>query len=241
MSVLRSSVVVLAAAVLAHSAAAQTTITNTPTLVPPAGVTGWRWGVPTPGTIGQTVVVPTTDNILQGFSYWMSASDNGADLRFTAHVVQWDPVNQVAIGPVLFTSSPLAGTASTGWGRYDFTTGGVPLPSGTMYALLLSTAGVDQAGTGTAQFNLLARGIGVSDYTDTYGPGGLVQKPRTGDFMTALPPWDTHPGDLAFEARFASAVDPTPPPSVVPEPSTVVLLGSGLAALALGVRRRRVA
>lgn len=241
MSVLRCSTVVLAAALLAHPAAAQTTITNTPPLTPPAGVTGVRWGMPTPGTIGQTIVVPTTDNILQSFSYWMSTSNNGADLRFTAHVVQWDPVSQVAVGPVLFTSGPFVGTGSTGWVRYDFATGGVPLTSGMMYALLLSTAGVGQAGTEAVQFNLLARGFGAGTYTDTYGPGGLVVKPGSADFLNPLPPWDTHPGDLAFEAQFASAVGPVPPPSVVPEPSTVLLLGSGLAAAGLVARRRRVA
>jgi hypothetical protein len=69
---------------------------------------------------------------------------------------------------------------------------------------------------------------------DPYPAGHFVFSNNGNDFaLLSTLPWTSFDGgDLAFELRFTGG--PEPSPGVVPEPSTVLLMGTGMGILLLG-------
>jgi len=212
------------ALVVATPAAAQTTIGAG------GGDLVQSWGKDNTQTYGQTITTPT-DNVLTSFSFWLGrTSTNYPDpsnpsLSFMAYVYAWN--GSMATGSALFTSGVVThnATPSTPFTKYTFLTGGLSLVPGDMYALFLSTSGL--AGTGRIMWEAAT--------SNEYAGGNFVfmnNGENTGDWTTMA--WSSgFASDLHFEATFASAS------ATVPEPSTWVMMITGLVALGLVTLRRR--
>lgn len=190
------------------------------------------WGKDDTQTYGQTVTTPT-DNVLTSFSFWLGRTStmypdpSTPSLSFMAYVYAWN--GSMATGPALYTSGVTThnATPSTPFTKYTFTTGGLSLVPGDMYALFFSTTGL--AGTGRIQWE--------SAPTDEYGGGSFIFL-NNGESTAAWTSDSWTQGlfasDLHFEATFASAT------ATVPEPSTWLLMITGLLGLgAVALRRKR--
>jgi hypothetical protein len=173
-------------------------------------------------TIGQTVTA--VNSSLDSFSFWLRG--DAPERQYRAYVFAWDNTSFRATGDALFTSA-IANAPGGGTGSYHqvtFNTGGVTVSSGNPYVLFLSTSGL--AGSGNTYFGLSNPG--------TYEGGGTFYL-NSNAWTTQA--WNSQYSytDLHFEATFSGA------PSVVPEPVTMVLLGTGLAGVGALRRRRRSA
>ena len=209
---------------IAGPAAAQTTIG--------AGGGGFiqSWGKDNTQTYGQTITTPT-DNILNSFSFWLGrTSTNYPDpsepsLDFMAYVYAWDGGASHATGPALYTSSVFThnATPATPFTEYTFNTGGLSLTTGSVYALFLSTSGL--AGSGRIQWEATG---------EEYAGGNFVFL-NNGENTSAwtTDEWSVYASDLHFEANFAGVS------TTVPEPSTWLMLVTGLLALGVVAMRRR--
>lgn len=213
------------AAVVAMPATAQTTI----------GAGGGdfvqSWGKDNTQTYGQTITTPT-DNVLTSFSFWLGrTSTNYPDpsnpsLSFMAYVYAWG--GSMATGSALYSSGVVThnATPETPFTKYTFTTGGLSLVPGNMYALFLSTSGL--AGTGRIQWE-------ASELED-YAGGNFIfmnNGENTADWTTTA--WSSgFASDVRFEATFEGTGGP-----VVPEPATWIMMVTGLMALGLAAQRRR--
>ena len=217
-------------ALLAVPASAQTTIET---------ISFWDgasdiepFGKPNSATYGQTFTVPATDNVLQSFSFFLRDFSSASELVFQGYVAAWDPATMVLTGPLLFQSSLRSGPTTTTFTRYDFDVGGVPLTTGGTYVAFLSVSGF---------FN----NIPVTDALSAWGnmqtsnmnpyPGGAFVVSNSGDSFSDLSTfaWGVQTSDLAFEVVLGET------PTVIPEPSTVLLMGTGMGLLLLGVARRK--
>lgn len=198
------------------------------------------FGKPNTATYGQTFVAPSSDNVLNSFSFFLRDMGGGPDLEFQGFVAAFDPTVGVTriVGATLFESAIRAGPSTTStFTRYDFDVGGLTLTPGSTYVAFMSASGhfgaiplaTSQASWGQIQTNAI----------DPYAPGHFVFNNNANDlsllFTTSWLSFDG--GDLAFEMQFTGG--PEPSPGVVPEPSTVVLMGTGMGILLLGVVRRR--
>jgi hypothetical protein len=143
-----------------------------------------------------------------------------------AYVYAWD--GSMATGPALYSSDVVThnATPSTPFTKYTFTTGGLALVPGDMYALFFSTSGLP--GTGRVQWEAAS--------TNEYGGGNFIYMNNgesTADWTSTA--WASgFASDLHFEATFASAT------ATVPEPSTWLMMITGLMGLGgVALRRRR--
>jgi len=209
----------------------------------PTGQSFRLLGEPDTATIGQTFTVGA-DNVLDSFTFWLD--DIGSDIEivnFAAFVMEWDGAK--ATGSILFESVPQATTDPTGriMEQFVFNTGGLSLVSGTQYVAFLNTSNF---------FDGIADGARVgSPNVDAYGGGEMVILQNGADFskittfiwnnIVTSPTGNFILGiDAAFVASFSTITDPSDPipDNPIPEPSTLLLLASGLAGLAVWRRRK---
>jgi hypothetical protein len=224
----------------APGALANTTIGNTPPWTPASGISSGFGvsGLPnyfTP-TYGQTVTVPTTDTVLDSFTFYVDLPTN---LMFRGEVYAWNPTTVdsnnpysmgTATGGALYeSSSPMHTTqyvnplpippSVNDFQPITFNIpGGLPLTAGAQYVLFFTTS-VDY----TANTGITAPGfVGVTG-TDTYSAGDWVYMDDGGNpnlwttvggaqgvgwtHPAAFPATFFNQDDLAFTASFS----PPPP------------------------------
>jgi len=191
------------------------------TIGAPGGERVLPFGRPNTATYGQTITAPTGATSLNNFSFWM---DDLLGVSFNAYVYAWDEATFRATGSAIFTSAPIAGPmGGTPFTQVTVNTGSTAVSAGAMYVLFFSTSGI-----------ISTDNTNVWSYspTNAYAGGTFVYQ-NNGDDVAEWTGsgWDFFTEDLQFEANFNE--------SVVPEPASMVLLGSGLAGIALIVRRRR--
>jgi PEP-CTERM motif len=187
-------------------------------------------GKPNTATYGQSFTVPFSDNVLQSFSFFLRDLGGGPDLEFQGYIASFNSGNGLLIGPMLFESAVRLGpSTANSFTRYDFEVNGLSLTTGGTYMAFLSASGhfADIASASA----LTAIGL-VSDHY----PGGAFWFNNNGDDISKLSieSWTAFGTDLAFEITLSENE-----PSVVPEPSTVLLMGTGMGILLLGVARRK--
>lgn len=225
-----STLTALAIAVAPIASASAQTLSLTDTDSPFA-----PFGKPATATYGQTFVAPTSFNTIQSFSFWLSndagLGTNPGALSFKAYLMRWDAVAQHATGPVLYTSTVRGGPTIASQ-RYDFNTGGVALLSNTQYVAFMSVSGMfNSIGQSTATATV--EGSTAGTYT-----GGQLVFTDNGDSFSALTTtaWDFAVGFPEFQTHFNATFSNT---SVVPEPSSLVLLASSGLVLLVAARRRK--
>ncbi|MBI2411779.1 MAG: PEP-CTERM sorting domain-containing protein [Deltaproteobacteria bacterium] len=180
-------------------------------------------------TIGQTFNLnPGDDTTLDSVTFYVNDySDpntgwSGFDnIDFAFHLYAWDGGS--ITGASLFTSGQLSTAVAdvSGYETFTVNTGGVSLSTGTDYVFFVSTLNYYDGWWSFGKIGL------ISD--SSYAGGTLVITDSTNLVGT----W---PVPNSYDMPFVMQLSPSP--SQVPEPSTLLLLGGGLAGLGI-VRRFR--
>jgi hypothetical protein len=227
---MRPRLLALAALVAAAPAAAQTIETR-------SGSPGlWRFGQPGAPcascfvSVGETFTTPAYATTLTGFNFTgvqlLSPTNPNyrGPVEYQTFVAPW---TGTAPSAALWTSAVMNGPAfnpvSIDLVPLSFSGGGITLAPNTQYVAWMSITGNNVAG----------ESFWVDAYsTDTYTGGDFVYRTSTSDS------WFKNPGagasrELGFTATLAAV------PAVVPEPSTVVLMGTGLLAVGGVIARRK--
>jgi hypothetical protein len=191
------------------------------------------WGEPNSATFGQTITVPAVDNTLANFTFFVDDYTVGVPEEFDQDVIDyqafvyaWDVVNNHATGPALYSSGPLATIGADDFETISIDTGALPLASGNVYVVFLSSSNLFDAVNGRGK---------MSSRSDNPYAGGMTVICNSGDDFGLLvsQPWDVlRPAeDMAFQVTF------------VPEPSgaatAVILAGWLLAGAASRAKNRR--
>jgi hypothetical protein len=181
-------------------------------------------------TYGQTFTAPA-DNVLTSFTFYVNDNENPDFLDFAAYVYAWDGLK--ATGPALFTSGGMSTTDNGGAGGFEtitVNTGGVTLATGSQYVAFLSASNFFDGIQGTSIWGYLN--------ADVYAGGGFWFS-NNGNNFAALTTnnWENFVGggvnDLAFSMEFSPSQVP------VPEPTSLLLFGTGAAGLIVKARRRK--
>jgi len=177
-------------------------------------------------TVGQTFGVPDPINtVLQSFRIGFDTQNT--PVQYVARLMEWLPGTMQLTGPILFQSAVGSTTGTNTRSFVTFDVGGVALDPAAAYMFFLSFTGDDVVVVSA-----------TAPPSNPY-PGGspYIASPSMVDAVDTgadwLVPFEAQGGiDLGFTAQF------TPDASVVPEPASLALVGTGLAGL-LGARCRR--
>ena len=208
------TVIVLAGVCSPSSAIAQSTIG-----APGGGLIGW-WGTNYTRSFGQTITVGSV-NILTDFSFWFGQSQTNYNIDYRAYVYAWDENTLRLTGSPLYDSGSrnITGSAYGNHVEQTFDLEPLALSSGSMYALFVEAL---SGGSDVANFETRR----AQDTADDYAGGELIF--GTGRW------WEARSNlDLRFEANFGT------PSVVVPEPSTWILLATGVVGIGIVARRRK--
>jgi len=154
----------------------------------------------------------------------IDTSPDSPDYPVSISIMEGDPLTGVVLGSSVFTTSLL------GWNSFNFRSKNIFLNTGNIYSVVLSNDDpfVEDGST---------FGVGICWYINSYADGALWEwSPSidwhvyTDDDGGLIPPGLHFYPDLSFRLY----IDPAP----VPEPSTILLLGSGLLGL-VGIKSRK--
>lgn len=186
------------------------------------------FGRPDTTTYGETFLAPNTDTILNNFSLFLNGGTTG---QVQGYIASWTGANA---GNLLYSSSleTVTGAAQ----EFDFDTGALDLVAGDSYVAFLSIDGSEYY---SYSGNTTMPGVWGNDTV----PGGsfvyLNNSTSPSQFTTF--PWNSAGG--SFTAEFTANFDAgsnADPSTATPEPSSLILFGTGLAGFVSALRRKRV-
>ncbi len=187
-------------------------------------------GVNSTATYGQTIHIAPGSLAVSSFGFEIGVCTGSVALR--GEVYAWDGTK--ATGPSLFESPVTVVSDPESYRLVLFSTPGLVLPPGN-YVLFATTSRDQISGSGP--------GCQFGSVDDTAYPGGnYVYLSNFGDTAqwTSVP-WDTYPGDLAFQVNMAQPVTPVAGAPAA-SPTTLLLGFAGVIALGLlGLSRLRIA
>jgi hypothetical protein len=187
-----------------------------------------------------------TNAALASYSFFLADAEFGwTDLTYESFLVSWDPVTKRPID-VLYHSAPIYGPTSPTYVETTFNAN-VLLTPGQLYAAMIIGVGVDNGGKCLpAPIGCDGRYVRIGTVKDTPGPttqrigfDAFFHPDLTRHDSDILHPEDMYAlndeWDMAFKVNFTDAATVM----ATPEPSSVLLMGTGLIVLALVYRRRR--
>jgi hypothetical protein len=180
-------------------------------------------GNPNTATYGEIFTAPSApDTNLDNFSFWLADAVTPGDIILGGYIATWTGTNA---GTLLYSSAPVD-YPNVGENKLTFSTGGLALNPGQQYVMFLSVSQFYGQSAGEAQ---------IDAGSSIPGLNGFAYYNNSGDFNALFnSPWDAQgiTPDWAVELNFTGG-------NGVPEPGTLMMLGTGLLG-GLGVLRRKL-
>src|SRR5579862_2656961 len=182
-------------------------------------------GYPNTATYGELFTAPSSPNTnLADFGFWIANPVANGNIVMSAYIATWTGTNA---GTLLYSSSPV-NYGNTGEAFLSFNTGGLSLAPGGSYVMFLSISQSYGQSFGEAQIDAGSALPGQLNGFAYYNNGG--------DFNALFTnPWDAS----GLSPDWAVNLDFTSGSSGVPEPASLILLGTGLLAGVRTIRRKR--